>query len=83
MRTRDVRPWWWWMNPWLYIKRRDTAYDTALDTLYELCLDAKYPERKNRKYSPPGVVLPTMKTIASRCPDCGRNYIAGIVEDNR
>ena len=35
MRTRDARPWWWWMNPWLYIKRRDIAYDTALDIIAE------------------------------------------------
>lgn len=34
-RTRDARPWWWWMNPWLYIKRRDIAYDTALDIIAE------------------------------------------------
>lgn len=36
MRTRDVRPWWWWINPWLYIKRRDTAYDVTLDIITEL-----------------------------------------------
>ena len=35
MRTKDMRPWWWWLNPWLYIKRRDIAYDTALDIISE------------------------------------------------
>ena len=48
MKTKDVRPWWWWMNPWLYIRRRDRAYDDALDTLYELCLDVKYPKDPGR-----------------------------------
>lgn len=23
--TNIARPWWWWLNPWLYIKRRDEA----------------------------------------------------------
>lgn len=36
MKTKNCRPWWWWLNPWLYIKRRDAAYDVALDTLREL-----------------------------------------------
>jgi len=29
----ELRPWWWWLNPWLYIKRRDIAYETALDII--------------------------------------------------
>lgn len=83
MRTRDVRPWWWWINPWLYIKRRDTAYDDALDTLYELCTSvefhgAPYPCRIFN----PGIVKTTMKCVAGRCRDCGKQYIQGIVEDN-
>lgn len=28
-----VRPWWWWLNPWLYIARRDKAYEDALDII--------------------------------------------------
>ena len=43
MRTKDARPWWWWLNPWLYIKRRDAAYDTALDTIYELSTATQEP----------------------------------------
>jgi hypothetical protein len=31
----STRPWWWWLNPWLYIRRRDRAYADALDTLQE------------------------------------------------
>lgn len=31
-----TRPWWWWLNPWLYISRRDRAYADALDSLKEL-----------------------------------------------
>jgi len=34
-RTKDFRPWWWVINPWLYIKRRDEAYDHALDIIQE------------------------------------------------
>lgn len=81
MRTREVRPWWWWINPWLYIKRRDIAYDDALDSLRELCLDVRFPQRRERRYSP-DVAENTAHCIAARCRDCGRNYVAGIVEDN-
>jgi len=27
------RPWWWWINPWLYVLRRDRAYEDAIDCL--------------------------------------------------
>lgn len=30
-----TRPWWWWVNPWLYIRRRDVAYAAALESLAE------------------------------------------------
>lgn len=30
------RPWWWWLNPWLYIARRDKAYETALSIIEEM-----------------------------------------------
>jgi hypothetical protein len=33
---RSNRPWWWWINPWLYIARRDRAYEDALDIITEL-----------------------------------------------
>lgn len=39
MRTRDCRPWWWWINPWLYIRRRDRAYDEALEIIREQSME--------------------------------------------
>ena len=30
-----TRPWWWWLNPWLYIARRDRAYNDALVIIRE------------------------------------------------
>lgn len=80
--TKDFRPWWWWVNPWLYIKRRDAAYDVALDTLRELSLDAMYPERKNNAFTP-GTVPPPLNFIANRCRDCGRKFAAALVEDDK
>lgn len=35
-----LRPWWWWINPWLYIMRRDRAYADALDIIQEICREA-------------------------------------------
>ena len=33
--VRRSRPWWWWLNPWLYISRRDDAYADALEIIQE------------------------------------------------
>lgn len=30
------RPWWWWINPWLSLWRREGAYEQALDIIEEL-----------------------------------------------
>lgn len=73
MRTRDVRPWWWWVNPWLYIKRRDIAYDTALDSLYEMALDARYPERLDTPFDPSA--NPVFQSVEHRCRSCGLMYL--------
>lgn len=35
-RTKQLRPWWWWLNPWLYIARRDSAYKTSVGIIEEL-----------------------------------------------
>jgi hypothetical protein len=43
MKTSDSRPWWWWINPWLYIKRRDIAYDVALDIIHDFSVDTWRP----------------------------------------
>jgi hypothetical protein len=74
IRTRDVRPWWWWVNPWLYIKRRDTAYDDALDSLYELAV----PYRKAEEFTPGK--NPALDPIAGMCRSCGCIYVRWIVE---
>lgn len=79
MYTRDVRPWWWWLNPWLYIKRRDIAYDTALETLRELSRDARFPARKDRRFSPEASRA-ILHAVAARCDACGRKFILGAVE---
>ena len=34
--VKTNRPFWWIINPWLYIKRRDKAYVDALDIIEEL-----------------------------------------------
>lgn len=39
------RPWWWIVNPWLYILRRDRAYEDALDIITELSLAENKPKR--------------------------------------
>jgi hypothetical protein len=78
MRTRDVRPWWWWVNPWLYIKRRDAAYDDALDSLRDLALEVTFPDRPSA-YSPaadPAFV----EAITQRCRNCGLWYVERYVE---
>lgn len=75
--TKNFRPWWWWVNPWLYIKRRDIAYDTALDTLRELCLDVEFPERKSFEYPPKRNEV--SEAVASRCAACGRRYIRNLL----
>jgi hypothetical protein len=36
---KTTRPWWWFINPWLYIKRRDVAYADALVIIEELSKD--------------------------------------------
>lgn len=30
-----IRPFWWFLNPWLYAIRRDRAYEDALDIIHE------------------------------------------------
>lgn len=36
------RPWWWWLNPWLYAMRRDRAYEAAIESLiYYGAIDAE------------------------------------------
>ena len=35
-----TRPKWWFINPWLYIKRRDKAYASTLETIQELSISA-------------------------------------------
>jgi hypothetical protein len=32
---KSTRPFWAYINPWLYMKRRDFAYAEALDSLQE------------------------------------------------
>lgn len=34
--VKRTRTFWWFINPWLYIKRRDKAYAEALDIIEEL-----------------------------------------------
>lgn len=41
-----AKPWWWWVNPWLYISRRDRAYSDALDIIQELSVTS-VPELNN------------------------------------
>lgn len=77
MMTKDLRPWWWWINPWLYIKRRDKAYDDALDSLYELAM----PKPPIGEYSPTTIAL--FEYVAGHCPECSRKYINNLVEAGR
>lgn len=76
IRTRDCRPWWWWVNPWLYIKRRDIAYDVALDCLYEACRDVRFPENPKCDSTKRIGIL---ECVVNRCRDCGRNYVERTV----
>lgn len=74
MTTRDARPWWWWINPWLYIKRRDTAYDDALDIIYEFAR----PKPPIGEYTPEAVAM--FEFVAGTCPECGRRYCRDLVK---
>jgi hypothetical protein len=76
-KTKDFRPWWWWINPWLYIKRRDIAYDDALDSLYEL----SRPKRFVGEFTPNTVVL--MEYVRGTCNVCGKHYIKEAIERKR
>lgn len=73
MKTRDVRPWWWWINPWLYIKRRDIAYDVALDSLYEACRVARFPNATANRFDSTSTA--ELVSIAGMCSSCGKKYI--------
>ena len=50
--NNSFRPWWWWLNPWLYIQRRDSAYMNALDCLEDLSKE-HYEQKKNGKSNKP------------------------------
>lgn len=78
LKTKDVRPWWWYINPWLYIKRRDVAYDVALDTLYELCRKVRFPDMPTEK-DYPYYDEETIDFIAGNCNCCGKKYIQKTV----
>lgn len=51
-RNNSFRPWWWWLNPWLYIQRRDRAYMVALDSLQELSVEQYAQKRDAGKRKP-------------------------------
>ena len=48
MKQNAYRPWWWWINPWLYIQRRDRAYNDALDSLQEMSIQLNN-QKSNKK----------------------------------
>lgn len=73
METGNAWPWWWWINPWLYIKRRAAAYESTIESLRCLAISVKYPEAPS-PYDPwagPEFV----EAVTARCQDCGLWYI--------
>jgi len=50
--NNNFRPWWWWLNPWLYIQRRDRAYMDALDALQEISVEQYEQNRDGGKRKP-------------------------------
>jgi len=42
------RPWWWLLNPWLYASRRDRAYESAIESLYDMSMAMDDPSRQFR-----------------------------------
>lgn len=71
--TKNYRPWWWFINPWLYIQRRDMAYDIALNTLQELSESLYF----HRDINPVFNSCDTKKVLDSyknKCITCGRHY---------
>ena len=69
-----VRPWWWWLNPWLYAVRRDRAYEDALDIIG----DIQIPHYE-REYKPHSVAIMHFK--AGRCQQCSRKYAKELIEE--
>lgn len=79
MLTKNNRPWWWFINPWLYIKRRDTAYDVALDTLQELCKSIYFQSDINPEFNPCDIER-VLDSYKNKCEACGRNYLKSVSE---
>lgn len=75
------RPWWWWINPWLYAKRRAEKYDAAIELAYELCDSIEfYGSARSCKVFRPDVVANTMTAVVGRCKCCGGKYIKRLIE---
>lgn len=51
MNNKSFRPWWWWLNPWLYIQRRDRAYTDALDSLQEISIELNNQKFKKKPWN--------------------------------
>ena len=68
-----VRPWWWWLNPWLYAVRLDRAYEDALDIISDLHVPGKETD-----YNPHSVAIMHFK--AGRCQQCSRKYAKELIE---
>lgn len=49
--NNSFRPWWWWLNPWLYIQRRDRAYTDALDSLQEISIELNNQKSKKKPWN--------------------------------
>jgi hypothetical protein len=69
-----VRPWWWWLNPWLYAARRDRAYEDALDIISDIQVPGKETD-----YNPHSVAIMHFK--AGRCQQCSRKYAKELIEE--
>ena len=67
---KTVRPWWWWLNPWLYAVRRDRAYEDALDIIS----DIEFPYKPQPFFSPHSICITEYKV--GTCRQCIRKYVS-------
>ena len=82
MKNTDHRPWWWWINPWLYARRIGRAYSVSLDELTEasvalwrlqnICREAKIVSKLPSEYTD---TERTIEYLSSRCDSCGKHYL--------
>ncbi len=79
----EPKPWWWWINPWLYIKRdlaaqseRIRRYESAVLSVYNA---VTFNRPANRGY-PPGRPIVIHEMVKGKSSSCAKWYINQVIE---